>query len=101
MTDKIKTMIDFILSELEDGFVDEIPGFDLVEEGDWQTDHKSEYRNSIISKDGIFFEVHESNDTTASWDIAEVLPPTVRQVNPVKKIVEIIEWVPVSQEVAA
>jgi hypothetical protein len=94
----------FIDNHYEDGEVfseDENISFKCVERGDDVVEHKSVYQTSVYQlvtpecATNEYFEVTENSSNSGYWSDSERYDPDFRKVVPVKKIVEITEWIAV------
>lgn len=66
---------------------------ELVYEGGEEVNHKTVYQTSVYRLHDQYFEVTSSRDNSGYWSDGERYEPDVREVKPVKKVVEITEWV--------
>ena len=68
--------------------------FKCVEQGDDVVEHKTVYQTSVYQLVGTdeYFEITESSSNSGYWSDSERYEPEFRKVQPVKKVVEIIEW---------
>lgn len=81
---------EFQEKHIEDGEV-----YDVDEEvfrGDQEISHKAVYQTSVYRVGEQYFEVTSSRDNCGYWSDGESYDPEVREVKPVKKVVEITEW---------
>lgn len=74
-------------------------GCTLVEEGDWQIEHKTQYKTNIYSVGEEYFAVDFSRDNSGYWSDGETYPPEVRKVEPKTETKVIVRWVSVGDVV--
>lgn len=91
---------EFIDNHYEYGEVySEVDGieFKCVEHGDDIVEHKMVYQTSVYQLVGTeeYFEVTETSSNSGYWSDSERYDPEFRKVKPIKKVVEITEWVDV------
>lgn len=66
-------------------------GVKLVEQGSWETEHKSAFCDSIYSYGSQFFRVTQQRDNCGYWSDGESYDPDVTEVVPQQKTVTV--WV--------
>lgn len=84
------TVEQFIEQHMEDG---EVFDAECVYAGPDEINHKTVYQTSVYKLGEQHFEVTNSRDNSGYWSDGESYDPHVVEVKPVKKLVEITEWV--------
>lgn len=83
---------EFMAQHYEDGEVYG-EGVTLYKEYDDEVYHKTVSQISVYQAGEQYFEVEHTRDNCGYWGDGERYDPTCREVKPVKKMVEITEWV--------
>lgn len=77
----------------------EVEGIDFkcVKRGEDVVSHKTVYNTSVYNLVGTdeYFEVTESRSNSGYWSDSEHYDPEFSKVKPVKKVIEVTEWVSV------
>lgn len=92
----------FIANHYEDGEVySEVDGieFKCVHKGDDVVEHKMVWQTSVyqlvtpVGDTDEYFEVTEYSSNSGYWSDSERYDPEFKKVKPIKRVVEIVEWV--------
>jgi hypothetical protein len=68
-------------------------GCTVVEAGDWETEHKMQYKTDIYAVGEEHFAVDFTRSNSGYWSDSEWYEPEVRKVTPKLETITVVRWV--------
>jgi hypothetical protein len=84
-------MSELSLKQILDQYDSDELEYKMIEEGDWINEHKHQFKTDIIEYNNKYYEIMQ-NRSGSYWSDYEYGDSEIREVKPVKKVIEVTSW---------